>query len=151
MKKAIILFNGIQYSHDVVEQGFTWVRLNTGVLIAIFLRAKKEPSEGYIFPSDLDAAENLNTTEEAEANYVAIINSNIKMLQHEAASEHIEIRCLSLLDPPIGELFNQSEGCELIFTSENTFETGILTADSINWKKFIKDLSIPVEIIPNNE
>jgi hypothetical protein len=150
MAEATILFNGIKYSFAVVEKAFTWARLNKGKLKAIFLRAKKEPAEGYIIPSDLDAAENLTSTDDAKSSHIAIIESNMRMLEHAAAAEHADIQTTVLIDPSKDDLIGMLEESERIFASEDIVEQGIMTVDSINLKKFIADPPAPVELIKSN-
>ncbi len=147
MAKAAMLFNGIRYSFEVVDQAFNWAKLNNGILTAIFLRAKSDPGEGYIFPSDLDAAENLYTTDDSNAGHIAISDSNIRLLQHAAAVENIKVHSVTLIDPSRQQLLHELEGSECIFTSDDIHESGTLTVDSINIKKFLANAPVPVKII----
>ncbi len=147
MAKAAMLFNGIRYSFGVVDKAFSWAKSNKGALVAIFLRAKDEPHEGYIFPSDLDAAENLNTSQESKDSLIGIIHSNTRLLEHAATAESIKVYTAILIDPNEVQLLNELDGSECIFTSNDIHETGTLTVDSINMKKFIEKSAVPVEII----
>jgi hypothetical protein len=147
MAKAAMLFNGIRYSFEVVDQAFNWAKLNKGILTAIFLRAKRDPGEGYIFPSDLDAAENLYTTDDSNAGHIAIFDSNIRLLAHAAAIENIKVYPVILTDPKREQLLHELEGSECIFTSDDIHEPGTLTIDSINIKKFLTSPPVPVKII----
>lgn len=148
MPAACLLFNGIQYSFPATEKAIAWAQQSHGSLLALFLRAKQEPKEGYIFPSDLDAAEELNTTDEARASHTAIIDSNIRLLRNEAARQEVEIEIVVMEQPSEEELLDKMKGMEMVFISSTVIETGILTVDSINLEKFLSDLPMPVERLP---
>ncbi len=148
MPVACLLFNGIQYSFPATEKAIAWAQRSHGSLLALFLRAKQEPKEGYIFPSDLDAAEEFNTTDEARASHTAIINSNIRLLRNEAVRQKVEIEIVVMEQPSKEELLDKMKGMEMVFISSTIIETGILTVDSINLEKFLSDLPVPVESLP---
>lgn len=145
MPAACLLFNGIQYSFPATEKAIAWAMRSGGSLLGLFLRAKQEAKEGYIFPSDLDAAEDLNTTEEARDSHTAIINSNIRLLRNEAIRQKVEIEIVVMEQPSEEELLDKLKGIEIIFTSDSVIETGVLTVDSINLEKFLSGLPVNVE------
>lgn len=142
-----MVFNGIRYSFQVVDEAFNWARTNNGILTAVFLRAKSDAGEGYIFPSDLDAAENLYTTDDSNAAHVAISDSNIRLLQHAAGIENIKVHSVTLIDPNREQLLHELDGSECIFTSDDIHESGTLTVDSINIKKFLGKSPVPVKVV----
>lgn len=147
MAKAALLFNGIKFPFDVVDRAISWAKQSKGSLVAIFLKAEKIDKEGYIFPSDLDAAENLAENNAANTNLSLIIDSNIRILEHQAIGEHIEVRTALLTDPTDEELLDQLGGSEFIFTSKEIAEPGALTSDSINLKRIFKDPPSRMELI----
>lgn len=147
MAKAAIIFNGIQLSFPVIDRAFVWAKQSNGSLLAIFLKAKSEAKEGYIFPSDLDSAENLTSNEEAETNHIKVIDSNIRILEHQASSEHIELQTQLLTDPTEEELMEHFTGCERIFIQKKIDQQGILAVDSIDLKRLLKNPPVPTEVV----
>ena len=147
MAKAALIFNGIQLSFPVIDRALGWAKQSNGSLVAVFLKAKSEAKEGYIFPSDLDLAENLASNEEAETNNMKVIDSNIRILEHQAKGEHIELQTLLLTDPTEEELLEQFTACERIFIHEDIYQQGILAVQSIDLKKLLKDPPLPTEVI----
>ncbi|MEI9810733.1 MAG: hypothetical protein WDO16_24250 [Bacteroidota bacterium] len=145
--KEALLFNGIKFRFAAIDRAFSWAKQNGGSLVAIFLKAENDTTEGYIFPSDLDAAEDLSGNKEAQASHEAIIKSNMQMLQHRAAVEHIELRAILLTDPTGETLLDELGGCECIFACEKIGETATLTVDSINLEKWLADPPVPVELV----
>lgn len=147
MAKAAMIFNGIRFSFEVANRAISWAKQHDASLVAVFLKAKKEVKEGYIFPSDLDVAENLSSTEDAEISNIRVIESNILILEHQATSENVELHIQLLTDPTIEELSQQLTGCEILFMQENVDEPGILSVESIDLKKLQKHPPVPIEIV----
>jgi hypothetical protein len=147
MTKAALLFNGIGFSFPQVEQAFEWAKKNNGSLKALFLKAKHEIREGYIFPSDLDAAENLNSNEDAEGANMNVINSNIKLLEHSADREHIELSTQLLNAPSEEQVLQQLSGCERLFIDDKIDQPGILRVENIDLEKLLKKAQVPIAIV----
>jgi hypothetical protein len=144
MAKAALLFNGIGYSFPLIEQAFNWTKQNNGSLVALFLKAKHETREGYIFPSDLDAAQNSQKNEDAESANLKIIHSNISMLEHRAASEHIDITTKLLNDPSAEQVLEQLSGCEPVFIDDKIDQSGILRVENIDLEKLLKKARVSI-------
>jgi hypothetical protein len=147
MAKAALLFNGIKFPFNVVDRAINWAKQSKGSLVAIFLKSEKMEKEGYVFPSDLDAAENLAENSAANTNLSLIIDSNIRILEHQAIGEQIEVRTALLTNPTDEELLDQLGGSEYIFTSKEIEEPGALTSASNSLKKILKDLPSRMELI----
>jgi hypothetical protein len=139
MEKAYILFNGIQYPFAVVEAAISWARQSQATLIALFIHAADAPKEGYIFPSDLDVAENHNSTADATSSHQAIIDSNMKMLQNEARRHDVSLDSKELIDPGDDELLKQLEDAAMLFASNKIEEQGVLTVDSVDWQRLLHE------------
>ena len=138
MAKAVLLFNGINYPHSAVDDAISWAKQQRGLIIAIFLITKKQDTEGYAWPSDLDEAENVSTNKDSYFSSIRIIESNMQMLQHHLDSEAIEGNIVLLADPTETELMNECSGADIIFTSTRISEPDILTQNNINLKKFLE-------------
>jgi len=147
MAKAALFFNGIGFSFPLVDHALSWAKQNNGSLVALFLRAKHTIREGYIFPSDLDAAQNLRKNEDAETANMNVIYSNITMLEHSAGSEHIDLTTQLLIDPPGEQVLQQLSGCERLFIDDRIEQPGILRVESIDLKKLLKKVQVPIVIV----
>lgn len=144
MAKAALLFNGIGFSFPVVERAFGWAKQNNGSLVAFFLKAKHEAREGYIFPSDLDAAQDLQKNEDAEAANMNVIQSNITMLQHSANSEGVNLTTQVLTDPSDDQLLQSLAGCECVFIDNKFDQPGILRIEGIHLEKLLRKNQLPI-------
>ena len=139
MEKAFIIFNGIQYPFPVVEAAISFVRQSKAILVALFVRAKDAPAEGYLFPSDLDAAENANTRDDANASHEAVLESNMRMLEHEAGRQDVSLHIKTLIEPSDDDLMDELKDAVMIFAADNLEQQGILTVDSIDWARMVHE------------
>ncbi|MET0461731.1 MAG: hypothetical protein ABW007_01200 [Chitinophagaceae bacterium] len=139
MEKAYILFNGIQYPFEVVDAAMSWAVQRKATLVALFVHAAEAPKEGYIFPSDLDAAENIHTTREASSSHQAIISSNMNMLRNEAHRNNVPLDVKELVDPQDDELLTILTGADMLFASSKMEDQGVLTVDSVDWQKILHE------------
>ena len=133
-----ILFNGIQYPFSIVEKAIEWAKINKASLQGIFLKSADEVKEGYIFPSDLDSAEDLNDNEDTENANVRVIKKNMEVLKGAAQTEHINCQVQLLTDPDKDELANVIGNSDQLFVDEHFEESGILKTSSINLKDLQK-------------
>ena len=149
MPRAILLFNGIYFSFTAVGRAFAWARQNGGTIEAIFLKAKNEDEEGYGFPSDLDAAENLYTEKDAENADEQIIRNHIHILEREAVVERIPLKTSLLIDPSMPELLAKCAQAEFVFIPRKLEKKDLLCID-INIGQLGKSIKVPFEIIEEN-
>ncbi len=149
MPQAILLFNGIYFSFTAVSRAFAWARQTGGTIEAIFLKSKNEEEEGYGFPSDLDAAENLYSDKDAEKEDEQIIRNHMSMLEREAAGERTKLKTSLLIDPPMLELLAKCREAELIFIPRKLERNDLLCID-MDIAEFSKNLKVPFEIIEEN-
>jgi hypothetical protein len=144
MPKAALLFNGIDFSFPLVDQAFEWAKQNNGSLVALFLRAKHETKEGYFFPSDLDAAQDLQKNADAEAANTRVLESNMSMLKHRANGEGIDLTSHLLNDPSDEQIVQQLSDCQRMFIDEKFNEPGILRVKDIHLDKLLDKAGLPI-------
>lgn len=142
-----MIFNGIRFSFPLVDRAFDWAREDKGSLIAIFLKAGKEKKEGYVFPSDLDEAEDLSTTQEAGDDNAIVIDTNIRRLERRAGDERIHLTTVLLSDPTSEDLSRQCEDCEKIFMARDMEEHGILSVRHPDLRKLLKDIEPKIVMV----
>src|SRR5690606_41955314 len=62
----LLILNGIRFPFGLLNAAIDWCKQNGSALHAIFMKAEDEVGEGYVYPSDLEAAEDLNDTQDSE-------------------------------------------------------------------------------------
>ncbi len=147
MKKALVIFNGISFPYYLVDHALAWAKKNDAGLHALFIKAENEVEEGYVFPSDLDAAEALSDSEDAEEGDEHVIASQIKLLGDMAKTEDIPFTSELLTDPSLEDILAIARGQDLLFIDHNFNELGILTATEFSLKELIKKTPCPVEVV----
>jgi hypothetical protein len=144
MEKAIIIFNGLQPCLPLADRAFDWARISNGGVMALFLKTRHETKEGYGFPSDYAAAETISTREQAEAQDDIITQSNIRLLIHQAANQHITFSTAVLNDPTSDELQSYIAGSAILFMDDSQENSPVAGVDI---KKLLDNNRIPVEKI----
>lgn len=89
MNSALVIFNGIKFPYYLMEYSLAQAKQQELQLHALFLKARKEISEGYGFPSDLKATEEKINIEDGENDDLRIINHHMKLAIDMAGSENV--------------------------------------------------------------
>jgi hypothetical protein len=147
MKKAVIIYNGLHFYLPLADKAFEWAKVRKCPVVAIFLKVKHEPSQGYVFPSDIVAAESLSTNKDADISDKQTIDSCMKLLEHQAAKEHIELSVILLVNPTSEEIEKQLMDCDAIFMQQTPEDLEHLPIAGVNVKELLKDVNVPVEIV----
>lgn len=147
MKTALVILNGIRFPFYLVDNAVNWAKNNNAGLHALFIKAADEEDEGYIFPSDLDAAEDLSDTEDAEEGDVKVIQSQVKLLEDMAKTENIPFQSELLTDPSLEDILAIARAKDILFVDHDFDEPGILTVTGFKLRELIKKSPATVEVI----
>jgi hypothetical protein len=147
MKTSLVIFNGIQFSYYQVDRAIDWAEKNKGDLHGLFVYSDKEPPEGYIFPSDIDPAENLYNKKDAERNNENVIVSQIKLFKDMSKTKGISAYTEKLLNPSVEEILEITEGAEIVFVDEKYEKALLLACTSFKLKDLVKQSKCPVEMV----
>lgn len=150
MKTALVIFNGIQFPFTLAEQAIAWAKTNDAGIEALFL-VGEEPGEGYGFPSDLNAAENLTDKEDAEKDNLRIVRSQVKLLEDMAKTDNVSCRAELLIDPELGEVMVRAKNAELLFIDAEYTNTGLLSVTSFDLEDLVDQSPCPVEKVPGKK
>jgi hypothetical protein len=148
MTKAAVLFNGIRFPFKVIDRAFEWCKKEKGSMLGVFLLAEEADPEGYIFPSDIDAAEDISDASDSVSDNEKVVESQINMLKNRAATEQIKFQSIVLYDPEEELLSDTLQGCEYIFVAEDVDELSSGTTESFGLDKWLKNFKGTVEKIP---
>lgn len=141
---VIAIFNGIHYPFAVSEEAITWAKKSGEELKGIFLVAT-EKDEGYGFPSDLDTAQELETTNDANKADENIINANIRTFTHAAAIAGV-VASTSLVKNPGEELIKTLlQPADTIIYSSRLNEFYVAAVNDIDWRSVFA--SLPAKLV----
>ncbi|MBC7902806.1 MAG: hypothetical protein H7Y27_05260 [Gemmatimonadaceae bacterium] len=146
METGVLLFNGIHYPVKVVDQAMEWAKQNGKELTAIFLQESEE-KEGYGFPSDLDKAQELNTTEDINRSDDNLVENNIKMIAHAAKISNIAVTTKLLKNPAEEQLIEAIRQGTVIFVSEKIDDYAVAAVTSFNIMELLRSLNIPLHSV----
>lgn len=144
---AIILFNGIRFPFPVAEKAIAWAKQNKADILGIFIRSADEVKEGYVFPSDLDAAEDLADEQDTENANVVVIQKNISILKTMADSDDVPCTTQVIIDPGKEELRELMTNRDRVFADDQLETPGVMKSTHIDLKDLIKKTDIEVDIV----
>jgi hypothetical protein len=147
MKTALVIFNGIRFPYYLADHVIAWVKKNSANLHALFIKAKHREKEGYVFPSDIDAAEDLADAADIEQDDVLLIRSQMKLLEDMAKTENISFKSELLTDPYLEDILEMAKSSDILFVDADDNESGILSVTSFRMKELLKKVPCPVETI----
>lgn len=137
MSKGLIIFDGIRFPHHVVDHAISWAKNNGASLKALFLFGR-EYEEGYLFPNDLDEAQDVTDKEDAEKDDMRLINSHIRLLEGAAGSVKFESEIL--VDPELDEVLLRASDAQAVFIDANHEETGLMPLTKFDYEDLLKQL-----------
>jgi hypothetical protein len=147
MKLALVIFNGIQFHHYHAQSAIQWAMQNEGSLHGLFVHSDKEPREGYIFPSDIDPAENLYNKSDAAKNNVKIIVNQIKLFTDMARAKNIPVITEELLNPPLKKILGITNTASILLIDADYNKAALLACTSFKLEDLIEDSKCPVELV----
>ena len=148
MTKAAVLFNGIRFPFTIIDRAFEWCKKEKSLLLAVFLLSEDADPEGYLFPSDIDAAEDISDSDDSVSDSEKVVESQIKMLKNRAAADQIKFQSIVLHDPEDQLLSDTLKDCNYIFVAEDVDEMSSGTSESLDLKEWLENFSGTVEKIP---
>jgi hypothetical protein len=150
MKKALLVFNGIQFPFYLVDHALDWATKNNGSLQALFVHSKSEPCEGYLFPSDIDPAEDIFDKEDAEKSNENVIRSQIKLFLDMAAGKNVPAQAQELINPSLPDMEKITEPADILFVDAEYDKAFLLAGEGFHLKALLKVAKCPVETVNKN-
>ena len=122
MNIATLLLKGAAIPYHVIDYAINWAKDNEGSLRALFVVPGKMPEEGYFFPSDLDAAENMTREEDVERGLKNIVEDEIRFIEKRCKASHIPVQSEVMFSPPVQKVVSRVTDSDVIFIDRNMEE-----------------------------
>lgn len=90
MKPILVIFNGIQFPYYLMEYSLVLAWKQGLALHALFLTARREISETYAFPNDMELVEKAFISENLDKENSRIIKDRMKIASDMAIFEEVE-------------------------------------------------------------
>lgn len=140
MKQCLIIFNGIRFSHSLIEKAFSWAKQNSGNISVLFL-ASHETEDQYAFPSDLDAAQNVTDKRDAEQSDMRVIESQIQLLENMAKMEGVECKTEIMVDPSLDDVVAKAKGAGVVYVdAREEDEASLMEVRTFKMKELMEKL-----------
>lgn len=132
---AVVLLNGIRFPFPVVEAAIQWAKENQANLHAYFIKSADIADEGYVFPSDLDEAEDLKDEQDSESNHVRVIYRNARLIKSMSSTDKVDCETTILTEPHLKEIEESLQKSAVIFIDEEFDQKGALTSNIFDREK----------------
>lgn len=149
MKSALIIFNGLKFPYYVVEYALAQIKQQNASLHNLFLKATKEISENYGFPSDLQVAEEITNREDAQKDDMNIINDHIKLVTDMARSEGVACTNKMITDCSLHEVLKLLNSFDSVYIDAgfDSESTSMLANNKFKLSELIARATVPVIVV----
>ncbi len=149
MKAALVIFNGIKFPYYLIEYALTEAKQQQASVHALFLKAKKEVSEGYGFPSDFNQAENVTDINDALEDDIRIINHHMKLATDMAQSEGVACTNELITECSLEDILKITETFDIVYIdgAYDDENTSMLSNNRFKLADLMKRASSPVKLV----
>lgn len=146
MASTVVIFSGLNFSYTALERAIAWAREHGSSLLALFLR--EEPvEEGYIFPSDIDAAKALTDEADARRDDIQLVQGKIQLIKSMAAAAGIQYTPKVSNDSSIPGILALAENADKIFVDVGVEERKEAADRLFNPEELVEKAACPVELV----
>lgn len=149
MKSVLVIFNGIKFPYYLIEYGIAQAKYHHASVHALFLKAGKESSEGYGFPSDMAQAETLTSSEDALQDDKKIISKQMRLAKGMAEMENVSCTTELITDCSLKEMLEVVKNYDLICldVAFDDQTPALLTSNRFTARELIGQTASPVKLV----
>ncbi|MEO5998375.1 MAG: hypothetical protein ABIN89_16595 [Chitinophagaceae bacterium] len=149
MKSALVIFNGIKFPYYLMEYALAQAKENKAAMHLVFLRARKENSESYGFPSDLEATEEKSAVEDDEKYNREIIIHHMKLANDMVASEGITCKTELQTDCSIEEISHLMKNFDVVYIDADydNENTSLLGNEKFSLSELIEEAPSKIKLV----
>lgn len=146
MASILVIFSGQVFSYNVLDRAIDWAQEHEAILRVLFL--KEEPvKEGYLYPSDIDAAEALTDEADVRQDDEQILQGKIKLVKDTAAAAGIDCTIQVGTDHSADAILATAENVDIIFVDMGTERGEEAAGQPFKVSELIEKAACPVELI----
>jgi hypothetical protein len=147
MKTALVIVNGLKLPYFLTDRSIAWAKQEGGSLQALFLSSGKEMPEGYIYPSDINSAQEITDERDAEIESLKILHDEMKLFKSMLKAAGVTGGAEMLNDPTLEEVLDKAAGYELLFIAPGYGETSQLAITRFSMQDLIDEAPCAVEVV----
>jgi hypothetical protein len=145
MPSTWVIFSGLNFSYTALDRAIDWAKTHHTDLGVLFLQ--EEPvEEGYVFPSDIDAAESLMGEADARQDDDQLIQGKIKLIKDKALNAGIR-HTVKISDDPSIESILSIRDPNKIYVDVGTMMREEAADRLFNADELIEKAACPVELV----
>lgn len=146
MSSTVVIFSGLSFSYSALDLAIAWAKEHQSDLRVLFL--KEEPvEEGYVFPSDIDAAEELTDEADARQDDDQLIQGKIRLIKDKADAAGINYTTEINTDPSTDAILALAKSANKIFVDVGTEERKEAADRLFKPEELVKKAACPVELV----
>lgn len=143
MNSIILIIDGIGLPFHLIDHAIQKAKDGEYGITALFLKGEHEPSAGYGYPSDLKAAENLTTEDEAIREDEKIISDNMQLVKSMIESKDIAYREMILTKPSAEKIATIASTADFVMIDAD-FDTKALLSSKILLQELAEVIIVPL-------
>lgn len=146
MPSTWVIFSGINFSYAALDHAIAWAREHKTILGVLFLQ-EKPVEEGYIFPSDIDAAENLTDEADARQDDDQLVQGKIRLIKDKAEYAGVQYTVKISNDPSIDTILLITEEPDKIYVDVGMKPREEAADRLFNPDELVEKAACPVELV----
>lgn len=146
MHATMIIFSGLSFSYTALDQAIAWAQEHHTQLRVLFL-PEKPVEEGYVFLSDIDAAEALAGEAEARQDDDQLLQGKIRLIKDKAEASGLPYTTEVSESPAISDILARTENVDKIYVDVGTGERKEAADRLFNPKELVEKAACPVELV----
>ncbi|NII28810.1 universal stress protein [Pseudoflavitalea sp. X16] len=146
MSSTLVIFSGLSFSYTALDHAIAWAQEHKSDLRVLFLQ--EEPvEEGYVFPSDIDAAEALTNEADAQQDDDQLIQGKIRLIKDKADAAGINYTTQIITAPSVNTILALATDVDKMFVDVGTDDRKEAADRLFKPEELSEKAACPVELV----
>jgi hypothetical protein len=146
MSSTLVIFSGLSFSYTALDLAIAWAKEHKSDLQVLFLN--EEPvEEGYVFPSDIDAAEALTNEADAKQDDNQLIQGKIRLIKDKADAAGINYTTQIMTEPSTNGILALATDVDKMFVDVGTEDRKEAADRLFKPEELVEKAACPVELV----
>lgn len=147
MKTAFVVIDGIKFPYFLVDKAIEWARQEGGKLNGLFLMSGTEVPEGYVFPSDIDLAEEITDANDTRNNSTVLFDDFMRLFESSCLAKGVSCHSELMIAPSLKEVVEKTKQATILMLSPQYGDPSLLGITGFNLQELADQSFCPVEIV----
>lgn len=146
MASVLIIFSGLTFTYDALDRAIAQAK-HTGAGLQVLFLVEKPVEEGYVYPSDIDAAESLTNSQDTATDDRHLLHSKINLIRDKVRAEGIACSIQVSNDPSVDAVLAAADNVSMIFVDVGTGGGEGAAGSLVDPKALSEKATCPVEVV----